>query len=522
MDGKENFRSIIKNVYVINFIFAVSFLVLFFLFFRHQFSNEKNVELLRFEKNIANRLVVFLEVLQKLKVKDLEDKVFLENFKITVANLGKTFEKFNYVMNKDHIYYSNYVAEINRSWKQFMQTLDRVVKSNEINKDQIKLVLKYYKQFLNSYDKFQEKLKTCLKNDFNGTYKMTIIFFILIMAFLGLSLIYIKKIIIEPMEQMLEILENLDLNIKLPKKLLNRNDEFGRMARGIANFVNKIKDMLNTFSATSSQLNNSNNDLIKISGNLTQRVEDLDEHIKIIKNALNDNIEALKLLTDSAVVLKEIAQETLNRTKEGNEKAENGKEFIFSMVTSLKETFNRLQRLHENSKAIGKVVAVISDIANKTDLLALNAAIEAARAGEAGKGFAVVASEVRNLAEQSRTQSEEIFNMIEKIQAEINEVVKYGTNNLSNAHLIEEEIEKIIYSLNEIEKDAAKLYEQISEITAAVEELSLTNNEIGVKVDEVVNMTVGVLEQARNVNKTIDDLRNEQKNLNNQLDIWVN
>ena len=88
-----------------------------------------------------------------------------------------------------------------------------------------------------------------------------------------------------------------------------------------------------------------------------------------------------------------------------------------------KNTFQIIQRLELASKQIGKIINLISDIADQTNMLALNAAIEAAGAGEAGKGFMVVANEVKELAKQTAEATDEIAEQIEHMQMNMPEAV---------------------------------------------------------------------------------------------------
>lgn len=167
------------------------------------------------------------------------------------------------------------------------------------------------------------------------------------------------------------------------------------------------------------------------------------------------------------------------------------------------ETTVIIQKLSSVSRQIGKVVNLINDIADQTNMLALNAAIEAAGAGDAGKGFAVVANEVKELAKQTSGATDEIANQIETMQEEMAEAVQAVSG-----------ITQVISAINDNSNNiAVAVTEQsavVGDISAAViiaaEKVNVISNEIGDIAEKsrdvargAAESTLGVKEIARSV-----------------------
>jgi methyl-accepting chemotaxis protein len=149
-----------------------------------------------------------------------------------------------------------------------------------------------------------------------------------------------------------------------------------------------------------------------------------------------------------------------------------------SAVREAQQTNQQIQGLAKATDKIGEVVALITDIAEQTNLLALNATIEAARAGEAGKGFAVVASEVKNLANQTAKATDEIGTQIGGVQSATKEAVDAIGN-----------IGKIIGEIDEITTTIASAVEEqgaaTQEIARNVEQASAGTREVSENISGV-------------------------------------
>lgn len=128
---------------------------------------------------------------------------------------------------------------------------------------------------------------------------------------------------------------------------------------------------------------------------------------------MNASIAAINVSSDN---LGGIATQAAAKAREGASLVQdviNSMNVLSGQATAVQESMGCLER---QADGVGRVINVISDIADQTNLLALNAAIEAARAGEAGRGFAVVADEVRKLAEKTMSATSEVVEVIHNIQ----------------------------------------------------------------------------------------------------------
>lgn len=205
-------------------------------------------------------------------------------------------------------------------------------------------------------------------------------------------------------------------------------------------------------------------------------------------------------------------------------KAEAGEHVVQQVVQSIGEVHEvslqlkeDMVQLNERAQDISRIMGVISDIADQTNLLALNAAIEAARAGEAGRGFAVVADEVRKLAEKTMASTQDVSNAIRAIQESTDKSMGAVDNAVQRISEATSLANQSGTALEEIVATVEATSDQVQAIAAASEEQSAASEEINRSIIEVNDMSRLTAEAMAGANQAVADLANQANKLNSLI-----
>ena len=237
--------------------------------------------------------------------------------------------------------------------------------------------------------------------------------------------------------------------------------------------------------------------------------------------------EAATAMNEMNATVQEVAKNAGSASAasaETRKKAEAGAQVVEKAVRSIDQVHQMslelkddMTQLNEHAQDITRIMGVISDIADQTNLLALNAAIEAARAGEAGRGFAVVADEVRKLAEKTMASTNDVGNAIKAIQESTAKSMTGVDNAVERIGEATGLASQSGQALQEIVATVEATGDQVNAIATASEEQSAASEEINQSIVQVNDMSRQTAEAMAEAAKAVSDLAAQAQGLTNLI-----
>ena len=328
---------------------------------------------------------------------------------------------------------------------------------------------------------------------------------IVILIFISIAILLLFKKVVPPLDKLLDSLRDMnsghgDLTRRLSQ---DGKDEVAAIVKEFNLFVGKFQSIIIDVVRSSSQLSKTAEDMLEMVGQTASGVLQQNEAMSVA-SAMGEMSATVQEIARSAAHAAEAADQADREASESKLVVTETKQSISLLADEVEKATQVIHQLESDSVNIGTILDVIRDITNQTNLLALNAAIEAARAGEQGRGFAVVAAEVRSLASRTQDSTEQIREMIEKLQGGANNAVTEMETGRSQAQRSVHQAMQAEASLEVITKAIGTINDMNMQIASTAEQQSVVTAQI---VQKTVELFRSVTKEANQLHTVISKFR---------------
>ena len=370
---------------------------------------------------------------------------------------------------------------------------------------------KYYTYYVPLYQEgtkdvigmvFCGRAQADVEKEINTVTNAILIATIIAVAVASVLAIFVALMIVNALNKGIGILNKVaegDLTEEVPEDLINRKDELGTMSTCIEELRTSLIEIIKVLKDHSANLYTSSDKLDVASqeasdsiGQVNQAIAEISdgassqadetqsatENVILMGNMVEDTSSQLKDLIESSESMRQAgtrAIETLDKLDKINRKASGAIDLIYEQTNTTNESVARIQ----------EATALITDIAEETNLLSLNASIEAARAGEQGRGFAVVANQIQKLAEQSNESASRIASIITELLSDSEKSVKT--------------MDEVRQIMEEQSEDVRKTQEAFEDVRSGIDQTTSGMGDISEKTNSLDEARVSVVDVVQNL-----------------------
>ena len=329
--------------------------------------------------------------------------------------------------------------------------------------------------------------------------------------------------IVRPLNKFINLIKNLtegdgDLTKRVDTKA---KDEFGILAGYINTFINNVQHIIKEVQQVSHEVTSGSNQLASVAEQLQSTFQSQTEQMADISMNMINLSSLSEQVSSSLTQSSSRLQNTTSLTQDGAVSLASIRREMKLISENTNNLAKTITTLSESSEDIGRILTVINDIADQTNLLALNAAIEAARAGEAGRGFAVVADEVRKLAERTSTATNEISTIITSFQQESESAAKNMETTSKSIDSGSNKVEKtlsgfkdVVEGINNANNDIVNITTMVDEQNASIQDVTSNVSSINASISEsniAITEVASTIEHLQSKTSSLESILNQFK-----------
>lgn len=333
------------------------------------------------------------------------------------------------------------------------------------------------------------------------------------------------------------------LNFHLNDDMLTGKDEIGDISRAVDKLKHNLTDIISSIKSDSGTLLSASEQLSEKTADTSNHMEQMEKAVGEIALGAGNQAEETQDATENVIMMGNMIEETVNELGTLSENAKTMKERGEATIEALRELqatnqrtsesigiiYEQTNETNESAQKIKEATALITNIAEETNLLSLNASIEAARAGEQGRGFAVVAAQIQKLAEQSNESAKQIEKIIVSLiedsdkavetMNEVKEIMEQQSENVTNTNEqvtsllqdVEESLEGIRHvadKTNKINDARTSVIDTVQNLSAIAQQNAASSQETSASVTEISSIVGEIAANAtdlKDISNRLDD-----------------